>query len=177
MAEFEDSVFSNEEDAILLNMVRAYNIKNIKNRFELSQVWDNLTDAYNKTTTQNYTKKQLQKRTSNIDYKLKKLEEKHKNNSSSSVSSKNTDLKSTSAGAGAVENHENNILSSNLDNQKLRVEIAKEMAEIKRAKAEDLRLQKEQILLEVAKAKLIEAENRAELVALELKEKRKQMML
>ena len=30
MAEFEDSVFSNEEDAILLNMVRAYNIKNIK---------------------------------------------------------------------------------------------------------------------------------------------------
>ena len=176
MAEFEDSVFSNEEDAILLNMVRAYNIKNIKNRFELSQVWDNLTDAYNKTTTQNYTKKQLQKRTSNIDYKLKKLEEKNKNNSSSSVSSKNTDLKSTSA--GAVENHENNIISnSNLDNQKLRVEIAKEMAEIKRAKAEDLRLQKEQILLEVAKAKLIEAENRAELVALELKEKRKQMML
>ena len=175
MAEFEDSVFSNEEDAILLNMVRAYNIKNIKNRFELSQVWDNLTDAYNKTTTQNYTKKQLQKRTSNIDYKLKKLEEKHKNNSSS-VSSKNTDLKSTSA--AAVENHENNIISnSNLDNQKLRVEIAKEMAEIKRAKAEDLRLQKEQILLEVAKAKLIEAENRAELVALELKEKRKQMML
>ena len=134
-----------------------------------------MTDAYNKTTTQNYTKKQLQKRTSNIDYKLKKLEEKHKNNSSSSVSSKNTDLKSTSA--GAVENHENNIISSNLDNQKLRVEIAKEMAEIKRAKAEDLRLQKEQILLEVAKAKLIEAENRAELVALELKEKRKQMML
>ena len=175
MAEFEDSVFSNEEDAILLNMVRAYNIKNIKNRFELSQVWDNLTDAYNKTTTQNYTKKQLQKRTSNIDYKLKKIEEKHKNNSSS-VSSKNTDLKSTSAAAD-VENHENNIISSNLDNQKLRVEIAKEMAEIKRAKAEDLRLQKEQILLEVAKAKLIEAENRAELVALELKEKRKQMML
>ena len=175
MAEFEDSVFSNEEDAILLNMVRAYNIKNIKNRFELSQVWDNLTDAYNKTTTQNYTKKQLQKRTSNIDYKLKKLEEKHKNNSSS-VSSKNTDLKSISA--AGVENHENDIISnSNLDNQKLRVEIAKEMAEIKRAKAEDLRLQKEQILLEVAKAKLIEAENRAELVALELKEKRKQMML
>jgi len=176
MAEFEDSVFSNEEDAILLNMVRAYNIKNIKNRFELSQVWDNLTDAYNKTTTQNYTKKQLQKRTSNIDYKLKKLEEKHKNNSSS-VSSKNTDLKSTSAAGAGVENHENTIISSNLDNQKLRVEIAKEMAEIKRAKAEDLRLQKEQILLEVAKAKLIEAENRAELVALELKEKRKQMML
>ena len=64
-----------------------------------------------------------------------------------------------------------------MDNQKLRVEIAKEMAEIKRAKAEDLRFQKEQILLEVAKAKLIEAENKAELVALELKEKRKQMML
>ena len=170
MAEFEDSVFSNEEDAILLNMVRAYNIKNIKNRFELSQVWDNLTDAYNKTTTQNYTKKQLQKRTSNIDYKLKKLEEKHK----SDTSSKNTDSKN-------VEKHDNvdNNISSNtnLDNQKLRVEIAKEMAEIKRAKAEDLRLQKEQILLEVAKAKLIEAENRAELVALELKEKRKQMML
>ena len=169
MAEFEDSVFSNEEDAILLNMVRAYNIKNIKNRFELSQVWDNLTDAYNKTTSQNYTKKQLQKRTSNIDYKLKKLEEKHKNNSDNS---KNSDFKT-------VEKHENidNNVSNNLDNQKLRVEIAKEMAEIKRAKAEDLRLQKEQILLEVAKAKLIEAENRAELVALELKEKRKQMML
>merc|ERR1712150_203896 len=112
----------------------------------------------------------LQKRTSNIDYKLKKLEEKHKNNSDNS---KNTDLKT-------VEKHENNVdnnFSNNLDNQKLRVEIAKEMAEIKRAKAEDLRLQKEQILLEVAKAKLIEAENRAELVALELKEKRKQMML
>ena len=89
MAEFEDSVFSNEEDAILLNMVRAYNIKNIKNRFELSQVWDYLTDAYNKTTTQNYTKKQLRKRTSNIDYKLKKLEEKHK----SDTSSKSTDSK------------------------------------------------------------------------------------
>ena len=149
MAEFEDSVFSNEEDGILLNMVRAYNIKNIKNRFELSQVWDNLTEAYNKTTSQNYTKKQLQKRTSNIDYKLKKLEEKHKNNSDNS---KNTDLKT-------VEKHENNIdnnVSNNLDNQKLRVEIAKEMAEIKRAKAEDLRLQKEQILLEVAKAKLMQ---------------------
>ena len=70
---FDDSVFSNEDDVVLMNMVRAYNIKAIKNRFELSQVWDKLTIAYNKTTHQKYSKKQLQKRTSNIDYKLKKI--------------------------------------------------------------------------------------------------------
>ena len=111
---FDDSVFSNEDDVVLMNMVRSYNIKGIKNRFELSQVWDKLTIAYNKTTRQKYSKKQLQKRTSNIDYKLKKIGDKPKFD----------------------EVRQNEVESSvpNLEQQKIRVEIAKEMAEIKRAK-------------------------------------------
>ena len=152
---FDDSVFSNEDDVVLMNMVRSYNIKGIKNRFELSQVWDKLTIAYNKTTRQKYSKKQLQKRTSNIDYKLKKMEDKPK----------------------LDEGRQNEVELSvpNLEQQKIRVEIAKEMAEIKRAKVEDIRLQKEELLLEAAKIKLIEAQKRAEMIALELDEKKRKL--
>ena len=150
---FGDYVFSNEDDVILMDMVRTYNIKGIKNRFELSQVWDKLTIAYNKSTRQKFSKKQLQKRTSNIDYKLKKIEDKPK----------------------FAEDRQNELGSSdrNFQQQKIRVEIAKESAEIKRARVEDVRLQKEEILLEAAKMKLIEAQKRVEMIALELDEKKR----
>ena len=52
----------------------------------------------------------------------------------------------------------------------------KEMTEIKRAKTEDIRMQKEEILLQVAKSKLIEAEKRTELITLELQQKKRQLM-
>ena len=50
------------------------------------------------------------------------------------------------------------------------------MTEIKRAKTEDIRMQKEEILLQVAKSKLIEAEKRTELITLELQQKKRQLM-
>ena len=168
---YDDSIFSNEDDIVLINMVRAYNIKSIKNRFELSQVWDTLTSAYNKSTNQNYTKKQLQKRTSNIEYK-------HKKHKSNEVLLSKPIEQNTSEFSDAIlqENSDSTDLDIDLEQQKLRVEIAKEMTEIKRAKTEDIRLQREEILLQVAKFRLIEAEKRTELITLELQQKKKQLM-
>ena len=116
---YDDSIFSNEDDVVLINMVRAYNIKSIKNRFELSQVWDTLTTAYNKSTNQNYTKKQLQKRTSNIEYKHKK----HKSNEG--LLSKPIEQNSEFSDAILQENSDSTDLVIDLEQQKLRVEIAK----------------------------------------------------
>ena len=69
----EMSQFTTESDVMLMNMVKEYNIKYIRNNHELSEVWISLTDAYNKATSQNYSKKQLQKRCHNIEFKLKKI--------------------------------------------------------------------------------------------------------
>ena len=69
----EMSQFTTESDVMLMNMVKEYNIKYIRNNHELSEVWISLTDAYNKSTSQNYSKKQLQKRCHNIEFKLKKI--------------------------------------------------------------------------------------------------------
>ena len=51
------------------------------------------------------------------------------------------------------------------------------MAELKRAKTEEVRLKKEEILLKVAVANLKEAEKRAELIELEVEEKKRQLMI
>ena len=61
---------------IYTDIARTFNIKNIKNRSELSAVWDSVTEAYNKATNRSYAKKQLQKRLTNISYKQRKQEEK-----------------------------------------------------------------------------------------------------
>ena len=76
MDEREDACFSADEDAILTDIARTFNVKNIKNRLELSAVWDSVTEAYNKATNRSYAKKQLQKRLTNISYKQRKQEEK-----------------------------------------------------------------------------------------------------
>ena len=55
--------------------------------------------------------------------------------------------------------------------------MAKEMAELKRAKTEEVRLKKEEILLKVAVANLKEAEKRAELIELEVEEKKRQLLI
>ena len=75
MDEREDACFSADEDAILTDIARTFNVKNIKNRLELSAVWDSVTEAYNKATNRSYAKKQLQKRLTNISYKQRKQEE------------------------------------------------------------------------------------------------------
>ena len=54
--------------------------------------------------------------------------------------------------------------------------MAKEMAELKRAKTEEVRLKKEEVLLKVAMANLKEAEKRAELIELEVEEKKRKLM-
>ena len=51
------------------------------------------------------------------------------------------------------------------------------MAELKRAKTEEVRLKKEEILLKVAVANLKEAEKRAELIELEVEEKKRQLAI
>ena len=76
MDDREDACFSADEDAILTDIARTFNVKNIKNRLELSAVWDSVTEAYNKATKRSYAKKQLQKRLTNITYKQRKNEEK-----------------------------------------------------------------------------------------------------
>jgi hypothetical protein len=63
-----------------------------------------------------------------------------------------------------------------LDQQRYRAEMAKEMAELKRGKAEEIRQKKEEILVKVALANLKEAEKRAELIELELNDKKRQLM-
>jgi len=76
MDDREDACFSSDEDAVLTDIARTFNVKNIKNRLELSAVWDSVTEAYNKATNRSYAKKQLQKRLTNISYKQRKHEEK-----------------------------------------------------------------------------------------------------
>ena len=66
---------------------------------------------------------------------------------------------------------------ADLEQQKIRAEMAKEMAELKRAKTEEVRLKKEEILLKVAVANLKEAEKRAELIELEVEEKKRQLAI
>ena len=51
------------------------------------------------------------------------------------------------------------------------------MAELKRAKTEEVRLKKEEILLKVAVANLKEAEKRAELIELEVEEKKRRLLI
>lgn len=158
--QMEEGYFTNDEDAILLDMAKSFNVKNIKNRLELSAVWDSVTEAYNKATGRNYAKKQLQKRLTNITYKQKKQEEKQKDE-------KNEEK------IGWSSEPKNCLVD--LEQQKIRAEMAKEMAELKRAKAEEVRLKKEEVLLKVALANLKEAEKRAELIQLEIEEKKRSM--
>lgn len=178
----DDPCFSPDEDAVLLDMARTYNVKHIKNRLELSAIWDSVTEAFNKATGRHFAKKQLQKRLTNISYKQKKQEEKQQreNTSSEPVNSASTLTTSESC------NSEQWTLKSfdkkgqscyDLEQQKIRAEMAKEMAELKRAKAEEVRLKKEQVLLKVALANLKEAEKRAELCTLEVEEKKRKMHL
>ena len=168
MEDREDTCFTSDEDSILVDMVRLHNVRNIKNRLELSAVWDSITEAYNKATGRNYAKKQLQKRLTNITYKNKKLEE--KNLKETSLSPIN---ESTSSGSGWIfDNSESNL---DLDRQKYRAEMAREMAELKRAKAEEVRLKKEETLLQLAMANLKESEKRTELLELESAEKKRKL--
>jgi len=55
--------------------------------------------------------------------------------------------------------------------------MANEMAELNRAKTEEVRLKKEEILLKFAMVNLKEAEKRAELMELEVEEKKIQLMI
>ena len=55
--------------------------------------------------------------------------------------------------------------------------MAKEMAELKRAKTEEVRLKKKEILLKFAMVNLKKAEERAELMELEVEEKNIQLMI
>jgi hypothetical protein len=54
MDDREDTCFNADEDSVLVDMARTYNIKSIKNRLELSAVWDSITEAYNKATGISY---------------------------------------------------------------------------------------------------------------------------
>ena len=159
MDDREDTCFTSEEDSILVDMVRIHNVRNIKNRLELSAVWDSITEAYNKATHRNYAKKQLQKRLTNITYKNKKLEE--KNGNLESPNSWNLGDQSDS--------------NLDLERQKYRAEMAREMAELKRAKTEEIRLKKEETLLKLALANLKESEKRTELLELEIAEKKRKL--
>ena len=165
MDDREESCFTSDEDAILVDMVRIHNVRGIKNRLELSAVWDSITEAYNKATGRSYAKKQLQKRLTNITYKNKKLEEKQRGGENYEVPTEES---------GWIVN-ETGESSSDLERQKYRAEMAREMAELKRAKAEEVRMQKEEILLKVALANLKESEKRAQLLELEVAEKKRKL--
>ena len=60
------------EQCLLLDLVRTYGLRQIKNKQESSALWDVLTETFNTSTGENYTKKQLQKRTAYASYKGKK---------------------------------------------------------------------------------------------------------
>ena len=158
--EREETCFTQDEDAILVDMVRIHNVRSIKNRLELSAVWDSITEAYNKATGRNYAKKQLQKRLTNITYKNKKQEEKQRENF-------------TPEETGWVSNE--NETNLDFEKQKYRAEMAREIAELKRAKVEEVRLRKEEVLLKVALANLKESEKRTELLDLEIAEKKRRL--
>lgn len=58
----------------LLQLVRTYDLKSLKNKQQISALWNVVTQTFNKATGENYTKKQLQKRLSYINYKEKRKE-------------------------------------------------------------------------------------------------------
>lgn len=62
----------NEEN--LLDLVRTFDVKSVKNKQHNSALWDVITDTFNKATNENYTKKQLQKRLAYVKYKDKNKE-------------------------------------------------------------------------------------------------------
>ena len=64
-----------DSEQCLLDLVRTYKVKSIKNRQDNSAMWDVLTETYNKATCENYTKKQLQKRISYMSFKDKKKDQ------------------------------------------------------------------------------------------------------
>ena len=103
---------------------QAKKIRQIKNIQKLSEAWNLVTEEYNKITGKSATKKQLQKRLTNILYCQKK--QCFSNNSSE------IDYKSA----------------------KIRAEAAREVAENKRSKVEEIRLKKEQILVQVTLSKI-----------------------
>jgi len=185
MDEREDACFSSDEDAVLTDIARTFNVKNIKNRLELSAVWDSVTEAYNKATNRSYAKKQLQKRLTNISYKQRKQEEKLRETTESnrevtqqSTTNDSNDTSGSCEGWAFNEKETQPCQSgADLEQQKIRAEMAKEMAELKRAKTEEVRLKKEEILLKVAVANLKEAEKRAELIELEVEEKKRQLLI
>ncbi len=166
----EDTFFTPDEDEVLLDLAKIHKVKDVKNRQELSSLWEILAETFNKSCGKNYAKKQLQKRLTNITYKQKKQEEKslkgaENPNSQSEIDSAKFWLRND-------KSHEEN---KSLEEQKIRAEMAKEMAELKRAKAEEVRLKKEEVLLKVALANLREAEKKAELVELEVEEKKRRL--
>jgi len=181
MDEREDASFNTDEDAILTDIARTFNVKNIKNRLELSAVWDSVTESYNKATNRSYAKKQLQKRLTNISYKQRKNEEKlRETESNREVTQIAEDSNISIPGDGWNLNEkesQNFSVGADLEQQKIRAEMAKEMAELKRAKTEEVRLKKEEVLLKVAMANLKEVEKRAELIELEVEEKKRQLIM
>lgn len=59
----------------LLQLVQTYDLKRLKNKQEISALWNVVTQVFNKATDgENSTKKQLQKRLSYITYKEKTKE-------------------------------------------------------------------------------------------------------
>ena len=147
---FEEDDAYDLENSVLLNLAKKHQVKHIRNLHKLNEIWEEIMEKYNHATGQSYTKKQLQKRLANTSQKQLKLQQNRR--SSDDKSQEVPDLE------------KNDIAFEQFC---IRVEIAKEKAELKRFSVEELRLKKEELLIQTAFSKLKEAENRVKIAEIE----------
>lgn len=151
----DNSVYSygtnfSAENQILLDLAKFYDVRNVRSIPKLSELWDQITTEFNEKSEQNLSKKQLQKRLTNLTYCQRKKQ-----------NIKCQDLRD-----------EDSQTLETVEQVRIRVELAREKAEIKREMAEEARLKKQELLQQKALADLKEAEARFEIAKLELEEKR-----
>ena len=165
------------ENGLLVELAKTYDVRNIRSVPKLSETWDEITAIFNEKTAQNLSKKQLQKRLTNITYSARKksnLKTNSKNSrpTSPQISFTPSEIKKD---FNMTKNHDKYHSTRNLEQAQLDAEVAKEMAEKKRFEVESLRYKKEEILLQFAQAKLEEAQARAQIASLELQKKQQEV--
>ena len=65
--------FLKETDYLLIELAKAHDVRGQRNFQVVSEMWEVITAQYNAKTGSNFTKKQLQKRLTNLTYRFRKL--------------------------------------------------------------------------------------------------------
>jgi hypothetical protein len=174
---------------ILVELVRSSRRKYVK----LNQDnWQSIAISFNNSTGENLSWNQVRKKYSNTRAKLKRnnvfldMNTANINEDSNSgyefapTEEEISEITNNTTDHGSITTTTTTTTSSSYEQVKSdshfyylnRTEVAKEMAEVNRFKAEEVRLKKEELLAQAAIASLNEAETKAKMAALDLEAKR-----